>query len=103
MPLKSRTPEFRAYMKKYMAERYARRRAAAVEQLGGKCVVCGTRDWLEFDHVDASQKNHGLNFAGMSEAKLQAELKKCQLLCHEHHLVKNKLDAAKRSMDYDAE
>jgi 5-methylcytosine-specific restriction endonuclease McrA len=45
---------YNAYMNKYMKERYERRRSEAVASLGGKCVVCGTTDRLELDHINPS-------------------------------------------------
>lgn len=74
-----------------MAKRYARRRAAAITQLGGCCRACGTTEALNFDHVDARTKSFdvGKRLAGVSEVKLQAELKKCQLLCDACHKQKS--------------
>lgn len=80
-------------MRIYMKARYERRRAAAVEQLGGKCVDCNTVDGLEFDHVDSTTKSHSLAkiLAGGSEAKVQAELAKCVLRCRPCHEDKSRL------------
>lgn len=39
--------EYNAYMRKYMLERYYRRKAEAIIALGGKCVKCGSTDNLE--------------------------------------------------------
>ena len=80
-----------AYMRAYVRERYARRKAAAIGQLGGRCVACGTTYRLEFDHIDPSKKSYAVSsFDGLSEKKLQAELLKCQLLCYDHHKAKTK-------------
>ena len=75
------------YMKKYMLERYHRRKQAAIASLGGKCVVCGGVEALQFDHIDPSQKAWTIakSLVSISEKKLQEELKKCQLLCPECH------------------
>jgi hypothetical protein len=40
------------YMRIYMLARYRRRKAEAIKRLGGKCVVCGSRQRLQFDHVE---------------------------------------------------
>ena len=78
-----------AYMNTYMKRRYARRRAQAVEQLGGKCVDCGFAGFVEFDHVDPEEKEANISrlLAGASWEKLQTELVKCVLrciACHAH-------------------
>lgn len=94
MALKDRE-EYNAYMRKYLRERHVRRRAAAVEQLGGKCVDCGNDELLEFDHVDPATKEYNFTFATLSETKLQAELVKCVLRCRGCHMEKSKLDNRK--------
>ena len=58
------TDEYREHMRVYMMERYHKRRAEAVQLLGGKCVVCGTTEGLEIDHVDRSLKT--MNVARMA-------------------------------------
>ena len=81
--------QYNAYMNDYMKKRYARRRLEAIQKLGGVCVVCGTTERLEFDHIDPTLKDFTMaNASSFSEARWQAELSKCQLLCHQCH--KNK-------------
>lgn len=71
------------------------RRAAAVKLLGGKCVVCGSRSRLEFDHIDRSTKRLPSNYlATASAAKFWAEIRKCQLLCRHCHLAKCAVEEA---------
>jgi 5-methylcytosine-specific restriction endonuclease McrA len=79
-------------MRQYMKERYYRRRAAAIAQLGGKCVQCGSSEGLEIDHIDPEEKSYDIGriIATHSEEKVQTELKKCQLLCKDCHLEKSK-------------
>lgn len=61
--------------------------------LGGKCVHCGTTEKLEFDHIDKNQKSFCItDKMSFSKELLLEELKKCQLLCHTCHLIKNKTD-----------
>lgn len=75
----------------YEHNRYAKRRTSAIEKLGGRCVRCGATDVdnLEFDHIDETTK-----FANMSDIfrmrqeLIDAELAKCQLLCHDCHMKK---------------
>lgn len=77
---------YNEYMRKYMLKRYHRRRSDSIEKLGGKCVVCGTTDNLEIDHIDRSTKTMAIS--GLWSCNIQryeAELKLCQLLCEQHH------------------
>lgn len=81
--------QYNAYMAQYMKKRMADRRAKAIIQLGGKCVQCGSTENLEFDHVNRdpdprSRRGRGTMWT-FSEKRLQAELEKCQLLCHDCH------------------
>jgi hypothetical protein len=84
---------YNTYMRDYMLRRYHRRRREALTQLGGLCVICGEtdEDQLRFDHVDAKTKSFDLakRLAGVSEKKLQEELRKCQVLCDDCHKVKS--------------
>lgn len=84
--------DYNGYMRKFMLERYHRRRAAAIAQLGGKCAKCGSTEKLEFDHIDPKQKSFSIWCRTYSEEKLLEELKKCQLLCREHHNLKTIAD-----------
>lgn len=84
------------YMARYMLARYHRRRAAAIEKLGGTCGFCGATDNLEIDHRDYRTKSFDLGkaFAGFSETRLAAELEKCWLLCVPCHREKTRVDNA---------
>ena len=78
------------FMRPYLRERWNTRRSSAIEKLGGKCVNCGSKEMLEFDHIDPSTKLFTLSkvpFA--SEVRWQNELSKCQLLCHDCHKEKS--------------
>lgn len=82
---------YNAYMATYMLERYHRRRAKAVELLGGKCVRCGATEELEFDHIERGLKSGEVaKWFTQGEAKLKAELVKCQLLCRPCHIEKTR-------------
>jgi hypothetical protein len=76
-------------MRKYKREWAARRRA---EFMAGKsCVVCGTTESLEVDHIDPSQKvSHRIWTWAIP--RRDAELAKCQILCTEHHKEKTRAD-----------
>lgn len=83
-------PNSNEYMNAYMKERWEKRRLAAIEQLGGKYVQCGSNINLEFDHVDPSEKSFTIAKASsFSEVRFQAELIKCQLLCKSCHELKH--------------
>lgn len=71
----------------YQREWYAARRAKALEMLGGKCVKCEATEDLELDHIDPATKFTHRIFS-YSWAKIEAELKKCQLLCAPCHFEK---------------
>lgn len=69
----------------------ARRRADGIEMLGGRCVVCGTTERLEVDHIDRSTKTSHRIWS-WSWQRIVVELAKCQLLCHQHHFEKTLSD-----------
>lgn len=74
-------------------QRRTARRAKFIALLGGKCVHCGSKDNLHFDHKNKKDKT--LDIAHSIDAKedvLLAEIKKCQLLCKDCHLTKTKED-----------
>jgi len=74
----------------YEAERYRRIKAEWTERLGGACVVCGSVENLEFDHIDPELKSFNVSrLWSVSKEKRDAEIEKCQLLCKEHHLEKS--------------
>ena len=73
----------------YMLRRYHSRRNKAIEILGGTCVVCGSVDSLEIDHIDPELKSFSISkLWSVSEKRYLDELSKCQLLCKEHHKIK---------------
>lgn len=77
------------------ANRRERRRQLALDTLGGKCVVCGTTENLEFDHVERSTKIAAItDMISAPIEKFLAEVAKCQLLCHYHHVEKSKTDGS---------
>ena len=57
--------------------------------LGGSCECCGYKGVaLEFHHKDPAQKRFGISqaiYALMAWDQLVVELRKCQLLCANHH------------------
>ena len=78
--------------RKLDAERYAAGRGRVIAMLGGKCVVCDTDERLEIDHVNPADKELDISRHLMQTElppEVLAEIKKCQLLCHKHHLEKS--------------
>ncbi len=77
-------------MNEYQKARYKRRRDDAIASLGGRCAWCSSTQRLELDHIVSGDKDYDISkiFVGGSEAKVQAELSKCQVLCHDCHVQK---------------
>lgn len=70
--------------------RYRKRRIYAIAKLGGKCVVCGTTENLEIDHIIKATKSFQITQKWSVPMEIyDAELAKCQLLCHKHHVEKS--------------
>jgi hypothetical protein len=79
----------------YMIEYRAKRRQFALAKLGGVCVICGTSELLEFDHIDPSTKiKSPMSLLHASWIKFNEELDKCQLLCKKHHQEKSKAEGS---------
>ena len=58
---------------------------------------CGSVDRLEFDHVDPKTKVWELTGLLLAaRAKFEAELAKCQLLCHKHHWHKTNVERGRQ-------
>lgn len=78
-----------AYMADYMRKRYHDRRQKAIEMLGGKCVKCGDKNNLQFDHINQKKKTFRLaDINSVSDKTLEKELKNIQLLCPDCHKKK---------------
>jgi hypothetical protein len=79
------------YMRDYMLRRYHKRRNEAIERLGGVCVICGSPENLEFDHVDPTTKSFTIASSwSASQERFDAEIAKCQLLCEACHRHKHR-------------
>lgn len=63
----------------------------AIEELGGKCVVCGydkCKDALDFHHKDPTKKTAGIAAMLASPKKrslVMEEVRKCVLICSNCH------------------
>lgn len=82
---KERNPDYHSKYHKLWRKNV---RDRAVKILGGECSVCGSDDRLEIDHIDRSDKVTEVGSLASNEEKFIAELKKCQLLCHDCHMKK---------------
>lgn len=72
-------------------KRYHRLRQEWIESQGGKCVVCGSADRLEVDHIDRKTKAMSTTqMWGAKEPIRKAELAKCQVLCWWCHKAKTR-------------
>lgn len=76
--------------RQYDRERLAAKRLEAIAYLGGRCVVCGLADELEFHHRDPLEKTSDVSILlGCQWSRLRVELDKCELRCAEHHKVEH--------------
>jgi len=87
----------REYHKTYHQKRYADRRREMIVFLGGICVSCGSKDNLQFDHIDPSTKCFAIMSKWTKEwHEIEKELNKCQLLCASCHLNKTRIERSLR-------
>lgn len=70
---------------KWMRKTRARLNMLARAYLGGKCVVCGTRENLEFHHKNPAVKSFNIRKVLVAFEDLTAELDKCELRCDDCH------------------
>lgn len=65
------------------------RRAVAYAYLGNRCSRCNVTINLDMDHIDPATKIIKVSMLWTAtEEKFWTEVKKCQLLCKDHHLEK---------------
>jgi len=76
------------------SRRAARIRERLRAELGGKCTECGSAEDLHFDHIDPTTKSFSISarVRDTSIARLLEEVRKCQLLCSEHHKEKTRVE-----------
>lgn len=78
--------------REYNLQYYKNKRAALIQELGGKCAICGSTENLEFDHIISANKQYPIaKLITQSPIRLHQELEKCQLLCKACHIKKSKL------------
>lgn len=79
-----------------MNKYYQKFRNRCFDILGHHCVLCGSGERLEMDHVDPSTKT--MKITGKYQSPkwwplVLEELKKCQTLCHDCHKKKSDQEA----------
>lgn len=83
----------RSYHRDYSRNYYHIRKAELIQKLGGKCEICGCTAGLQFDHINPDTKTFSIaKLLSYSKDTVDAELKKCQLLCKSCHLEKSRKD-----------
>lgn len=81
--------------KKWAAEKYAAVMGQIIDVLGGRCIVCGSTNSLQCDHVDPRTKLFAIGSGWTRPAEeLWLEVAKCQLLCRPHHEQKTAVDGS---------
>lgn len=84
---------YNAYQREYQKNRYSLRRNNALEALGGKCKVCGSKENLELDHINRDEKSFNISrLWSIAEEDYNKELAKCQVLCNGCHEKKTRED-----------
>ena len=75
--------------KNYTNKWRQKRKEYAKNKLGAVCQQCGSKENLEFDHIDPNTKITSIaKLWTASKEKFEAELLKCQLLCKSCHYIK---------------
>jgi hypothetical protein len=83
--------ENKNYVKDKEKKSYKNLRENAIQELGGKCVKCGTSDNLEFNHIDPLNKK--MEASGKTNFR-QGEYKKCELMCKSCHRKWSNIEAS---------
>jgi hypothetical protein len=90
--------KYAQYQRHYQNRRQRRLREEWLKA-NGPCKRCGATENLECDHIDRTTKDSHRIWS-WSNARREAELAKCQVLCHECHLTKtmaeNRIDPSYR-------
>lgn len=79
--------------REYQREFMRRRRVAYLSDKS--CVVCGSTERLEVDHIVPEEKVSHKVWSWAKERR-EAELAKCQVLCYDHHAEKTREDRKAR-------
>ena len=83
-------------IRKYNRKRYRNNREEDISSLGGECVICGTKEYLEIDHIVPATKHpllrKGQVLSLWLKERREKELAKCQLLCKPCHIKKGRVE-----------
>lgn len=97
MSIRDSKEKYNKYMRKYHINRYYALKEEAIKSLGGTCRVCGGSNDLQIDHKDPKTKEFSVTrILTFSKERLQKELKKCQVLCKDHHNEKTLRECGKK-------
>lgn len=80
----------REYLIRAVSERRRTLKLRAIKIHGDKCMICGYKKHpsvLEFHHIDPATKLFGISSGGFSRSwsSIEAEIKKCILVCANCH------------------
>ena len=99
MPYKDKEKQkqfLHAYQIGYHQNRYATAISKFIGYLGGECKKCSSVEQLEFDHIDRATKSFAITkYWNRKWEIIKPELDKCQLLCHDCHKEKTKVERRK--------
>ena len=92
----------------YRRNRNAKRREHLIEYLGGECEVTGSTENLEAHHIFPMEKDFeifgGANLNHRTMEELEAEARKCVLLCRaEHTRIHNRVKEIMREIEKDTD
>ena len=88
---KRRRDNNREEMNEYTRKWVTNRKNLLKEKMGGKCVICGATENLQFDHINPLEKSYNIS-NNYFRKDVDEEIAKCQLLCSTCHLEKTKND-----------
>jgi hypothetical protein len=84
--------KYNEYHREYQLLKYHRFKEVILNVLGNKCVICGSIENLEIDHIVREGKSFSLSRSWSNRKSLGEELQKCQLLCKICHQEKTLKD-----------
>lgn len=84
-----KTAAGKEYMRQYMRERARNFRKNLLKEFGGKCIQCGSKKDLHFDHINKKKKRKRVSdLHSVNDKDVKREKKNLQLLCRNCHKKK---------------